>query len=70
MSISDFITRCDRYCEAAGVSQTWLSKRLFADTYRLSHLRKGGTDIGVLRLERATHELADLETARMKAQAA
>ena len=67
MSISDFITRCDRYCEAASVSQTWLSKKLFDDTYRLAELRAGGSDVGVKRLERALRDLAELETERMKA---
>jgi len=62
MSISEFITRCDAYCEAAKVSRVWLSKRLFNDTYRLDDLAKGGTDVGVKRLERATEDLASLET--------
>lgn len=63
MSIPDFISRCDRYCEAAGVSRVWLSKRLFADTNRLSHLAGGTSDVGVKRMERAMADLAALEAA-------
>jgi hypothetical protein len=58
MTIQEFINRCDRHCEAAGVSRVWLSKRLFQDTYRLDQLASGETDIGVKRLDRAA---ADLE---------
>lgn len=61
MSIPDFIARCDRYCEAAGVSRTWLSKKLFKDTYRIGQLADGKSDMGVRRLERALEELAVLE---------
>jgi hypothetical protein len=61
MSISEFIARCDQYQEAAGVSRVWLSKRLFQDTYRLDDLARGGTDVGVKRLERAAADLEELE---------
>ena len=61
MSIPDFIARCDTFCEARGVSRVWLSKRLFADTYRIEQLASGDTDVGVKRLERAVEDLADLE---------
>jgi hypothetical protein len=61
MSIPDFISACDRYCEAAGVSRVWLSKRLFQDTYRLEQLAAGQTDVGVRRLERASEDLATLQ---------
>jgi hypothetical protein len=64
MPISDFIGACDAYCEASGFSRVWLSKRLFADTYRLDDLAAGKTDIGVKRLERASNELAALDAAR------
>lgn len=63
MSIPDFISRCDRYCEAAGVSRVWLSKRLFADTNRLADLAGGTSDVGVNRLARASADLAALEAA-------
>lgn len=61
MSIPEFIARCDAFCEAAGVSQTWLSKRLFADTFRLRDLAAGETDVGVRRLERAVKALEALD---------
>ena len=63
MSIPDFISRCDRYCQAADVSRVWLSKRLFTDTNRLSDLASGTSDVGVKRLERAVADLAALEAA-------
>lgn len=61
MTIPDFIARCDRYCEQAQVSRTWLSKRLFNDTYRLRDLDAGATDVGVKRLEKALADLRALE---------
>lgn len=63
MNIPDFIARCDRYCETAGVSRTWLSKRLFSDTFRLDQLARNETDVGVKRLARAVGALAALEAA-------
>jgi hypothetical protein len=63
MTIEQFIARCDRYCKAAGVSRVWLSKRLFADTNRLSDLSSGSSDVGVKRLARAAADLAALEAA-------
>lgn len=64
MSIPDFIARCDAYCEAAGCSRVWLSKKLFQDTYRLDLLAKGEADVGVKRMERASDDLAALEHQR------
>lgn len=61
MSIQIFIARCDRYCETANVSRTWLSKRLLKDTFRLDLLAKGEVDIGVKRMERALGDLRNLE---------
>lgn len=61
MNISDFIARCDRHCQSAGVSRTWLSKRLLKDTFRLQQLADGEVDIGVKRLDRAVTDLAELE---------
>ena len=61
MSIPDFIARCDAYCEARGVTRVWLSKRLFADTYRLKELAEGNADVGVKRLERAVADLEEME---------
>ncbi len=61
MTIPEFIDRCDRYCEAAGVSRVWLSKRLFADTNRLADLADGGSDVGVKRLAKASADLNVLE---------
>ncbi|WP_295194558.1 hypothetical protein [uncultured Brevundimonas sp.] len=63
MSISDFISRCDRYCAHAGVSRVWLSKRLFSDTFRIEQLATGKSDVGVRRLERAVADLVVLEAA-------
>ena len=63
MTIAEFIKRCDHYCGAADVSRVWLSKRLFADTFRLQSLADGKSDVGVRRLERAVADLAALETA-------
>lgn len=63
MTIPEFIARCDRYCEQANVSRTWLSKRLMKDTFRLQQLAEAKVDVGVRRLERAVNDLADLETA-------
>lgn len=66
MTLSEFTTRCDRYCQAAGVTRTWLSKRLFSDTDRLKDIAADTTDVGVKRLERASRELAALERDRAK----
>lgn len=63
MSIPDFIARCDRYCANAKRSRVWLSKSLFDDTNRLDVLAGGKSDVGVMRLERATRDLAALEDA-------
>lgn len=63
MSIADFISRCDRYCADTGRKRSWLSKKLFDDTFRLDQLAGGGSDVGVRRLERALAELAALEAA-------
>jgi hypothetical protein len=70
MTISEFIARCGRYIEAAEVSQTWLSKRLFNDTFRLRDLAAGTTDVGVRRLERAVRDLKALESDRSRERAA
>lgn len=61
MSIPEFIAACDSYCARAVVSKTWLSKRLFNDTYRLAQLGSEASDIGVRRLARAVRDLAELE---------
>lgn len=63
MTIGEFIQRCDRYCATAGTSRSWLSKRLFHDTYRLEQLADGQSDVGVRRLARAVDDLAGLENA-------
>lgn len=61
MDIPSFISRCDQFAEAHGVTRVWLSKRLLADTYRLDRLAAGQVDIGVRRLERAYRDLLTLE---------
>lgn len=60
MTIPEFICMCDAYCAQAGVSRTWLSKRLLKDTTRLQQLADGQVDIGVKRLERAVSDLTAL----------
>lgn len=61
MTISEFIERCDRYCEVSGKKRVWLSKALLSDTFRLQQLADGEVDIGVKRLERASESLSRLE---------
>lgn len=61
MSLSAFIERCDRFCEASGKSRVWLSKRLLGDTYHLDRVVEGKADIGARRLERLQDDLTDLE---------
>lgn len=65
----EFIARCDRYCEAAGKTRVWLSKRLFSDTNRLDDLAAGKGDVGVKRLARAVDGLRELEKAHREASA-
>lgn len=57
MTIIDFLSKCDDFCRRKGVSRTWLSKRLFSDTYRLQSLAAGDSDVGVRRLEQAANDL-------------
>lgn len=66
MTIPEFIRICDAYCAQAGVSRTWLSKRLLKDTTRLQQLADGEVDIGVKRLARA---VADLDALQREASA-
>jgi hypothetical protein len=61
MTIPEFIRICDAYCAQAGVSRTWLSKRLLKDTTRLQQLADGEVDIGVKRLARAVADLGALQ---------
>lgn len=61
MTIPEFIRICDAYCAQAGVSRTWLSKRLLKDTTRLQQLADGEVDIGVKRLARAVADLEGLQ---------
>jgi hypothetical protein len=70
VSISDFIERCDRYSDLHKVSRTWLSKKLFNDTYAIEHVATGQRDMGVKRLQRATADLAKLEAEAGRAEAA
>ena len=63
MSIPDFIARCDRYCDATDRKRGGLSKVLFDDTNRLDDLASGESDVGVMRLERASKKLAEMEAA-------
>lgn len=62
MTIPEFIARCDLYCANASVSRTWLSKRLFADTFRIQSLAEGKSDVGVNRLARAVTDLDAMDT--------
>lgn len=61
MTISDFLSLCDDFCRRKGVSRTWLSKKLFSDTYRLQSLDAGGSDVGVRRLEQAVAALERMD---------
>jgi hypothetical protein len=71
MNITDFIASADAFCSRFGVSRVWLSKRLFGDTYRIDKLADGSVDVGVRRLERASHDLTALTADRLlKAKAA
>jgi len=63
MTIPQFIARCDAYCQRANVSRVWLSKRLFANTYKLGLLADDTADIGVKHLARVLETLAGLEAA-------
>ena len=64
MTIPEFIVRCDAFCGQHGVSRTWLSKRLFSDTFRLDSLEAGTSDVGVRRLAKAAQELTALDLER------
>jgi len=64
MSIHDFIKRCDAFCDATGQSRTWLSKKLFSDTFKIENLAAGAVDIGVRRLGKACVDLESLERRR------
>lgn len=68
MSITEFVTLCDRYCADTGASRTWLSKRLFNDTYRIQSLADGKSDVGVNRIARAAADLSSLRAANDTAQ--
>ncbi|WP_433956302.1 hypothetical protein [Brevundimonas bullata] len=57
MTIPDFLSLCDDFCRRKAVSRTWLSKRLFSDTYRLQNLAAGDSDVGVKRMEQAVADL-------------
>lgn len=59
--VSQFVTRADAYCAQRGVSRTWLSKKLFADTYRIQNMADRRTDIGFDRLTKAFEDLTSLE---------
>lgn len=63
MSLTDFISRCDRFCADTGKSRAWVSKRLFNDHDRIEQIASGKSDVGVRRLEAAVAALAELETA-------
>lgn len=60
MSISDFLLRCDSYCEARRISRARLSTLIFNDGKKLTALAEGA-DIGTRRLARASADLARLE---------
>lgn len=61
MTISDFLSICDDFCRRKGVSRTWLSKKLFSDTYRLQTLAAGDSDVGVRRMAQAVTDLRTLD---------
>jgi len=57
--LNSFLERCQRHCDASGQSWGGLSRELFGKSNRLDQL-KGGSDIGVLRLARASKDLDTL----------
>lgn len=65
MGIDEFLQRCDVFRASTGVSDDWLSRRLFwNDGKKLTTLRDGTADIGVKRLAVALEALAELEAGR------
>lgn len=61
--LSEFLSRCDRFCERSGMKSTVLSKRLFkGDAGRLRLLNEGG-DLGVRKFGAILQTLATLEAA-------
>jgi len=64
MTIPEFIARCDAFCGRHHLSRTWLSKRLFSDTFRLDTLEAGTSDVGVRRLAKASCDLIALDRER------
>lgn len=65
MGIDEFLQRCDAFRAKSGVSDDWLSRRLFwNDGKKLATLRDGSADIGVKRLALAVEALAELEAGR------
>jgi hypothetical protein len=60
MIIPSFLTRCEAYATASGISRARLSTLLFNDGKRLDAVA-AGSNIGVLTLERAEVLLGGLE---------
>lgn len=60
-TIQQFVARCDRYADGAGVSRVTVSKKLFGQTRKLDDLAKGLVDVGVKRLGEAEEQLTSME---------
>lgn len=60
MIIPAFVQRCDSYCARRGIARATLSTLLFDDGKRIDALA-GGSNVGVLTLERAGVKLDSLE---------
>lgn len=60
-ALQDFVSRCDAYAKAAGVSRVTVSKKLFGQTRKLDDLANGKVDVGYLRLVEAIKQLGLME---------
>jgi hypothetical protein len=66
-ALTDFLARCDAYCERAGVSRAWLSKRLFGMADKLDDFADRKADTGAWGL---TGRIAVLEKLEAELEAA
>jgi hypothetical protein len=60
--IENFISRCDRYCEARGIKRTTLSGDVLLNAGRLQQLADGDLNIGFKTLQKAEERLSALES--------
>jgi hypothetical protein len=62
-AIKSFISRCDAYCEARGISRGTLSASVLSNAGRLQLLADGQLNIGFRTLQEASDRLGNLEKA-------